>query len=916
MEKEVGEERGGKENEGKREEAKKDKDNVFVKWFSELSNKDIQVAGGKGASLAEMYNAKFPIPPGFIVTAQAYSYFLEKSILSDKIDRILRNIDIEKTEELEEKAREIRDLIVKAKMPKELEEEILEAYDILDVDKPKLDEVRRGAVEILKMSHEPVFVAVRSSATTEDLADASFAGQQDTFLNVKGEKQVIEKVKECFASLFTARAVYYRTKKGFAHNKAQLAVVVQRMIDSEKSGVIFSKNPMSNKDEIVIEAVFGLGEGIVSGKIKPDHFVVSGDIGNFEIKDIQIGEKKIAIVRDSSGETKSVKLSDDKREQQVLDSYEIKILAQYAKRLEDHYKKPQDIEFAIARREIYIVQSRPITTTFSEKERREIEGNLLLSGLGASGGISYGTVKVIRHIDELNKIKKGDVLVTEMTNPDMVVSMQKAAAIVTDEGGLTSHAAIISREMGIPAVVGTGEATRKLYDGQIVTVDGFNGKVYEGKGEEKKIEIKPIVPTKTKIKVIVDIPDFAERAAMSGAKEVGLVRLEGIIASGGRHPLYFVDKKRIEEYTAMLYYGLRKIAQNFEGMWIRTSDIRSDEFGDLEGSPHLKEDNPMLGDHGVRFSLRHGDIMEAELEAVLALIKEFPHKKFGIMLPQVISVQEFKETKEMAVKLGMEGKVDLGVMVETPAAVQIINELCEEGINFISFGTNDLTQYMLAIDRNNTSVQELFNEMHPAVLSAISYVIRKCKKYRVETSICGQAGSKEEMARFLVQEGIDSISVNADAAEKVSKVVANIEGKGYDLSIMREKNERKVVEEIGGTPVLSLSLKKDRDMKNEYDDKIVEGKDKNYVEKAGKDIPKLPELHGMMQNLENSLIKNNLSNKDIEEIVLEQLNDDYQPGLSETDVDKRKRDIPPLYEAVTIDSDLFNRLERSEGVDV
>lgn len=904
MEKEAGGEKDGNKEEKKEIE--------FVKWFSELSNKDVGTAGGKGASLAEMYNSKFPIPPGFVVTAQAYSYFLEKSMLGEKIDRILRNLDVEKTQELDEKAKEIREIIANASMPEEMEDQILEAYRILDVDRLKIEEARKGAAEILKMSHEPVFVAVRSSATTEDLSDASFAGQQETFLNVKGEKQLIEKVKECFASLFTARAVYYRTKKGFAHNKAQLAVVVQRMIDSEKSGVIFSKNPMSDKDEIVIEAVFGLGEGIVSGKIKPDHYVVSGNLGDFKISDIQAGEKKIAIVRSSSGETQSVKLTEEKSKQQVLDNYEIKILAQYAKRLEEHYKKPQDIEFAIARKEVYIVQSRPITTTFSAEGRKEIDGKILLSGLGASGGVSFGTVKVIRHMDDLNKVQKGDVLVTEMTNPDMVVSMQKAAAIVTDEGGLTSHASIISREMGIPAVVGTGEATRKLYDGQIVTVDGFNGKVYEGKGEEKQIEIKPIVPTKIKIKVIVDIPDFAERAALSGAKEVGLVRLEGIIAAGGRHPMYFVEKNKIEDYITLIYRGLRKIAQSFEGMWIRTSDLRSDEFGHLEGSPQIKEENPMLGDHGVRFSLKHKDIMKAELEAILHLSNEFPHKRFGIMVPQVISVEEFKETKELVVKLGIEGKVDVGVMVETPAAVQLINNLCEAGIDFISFGTNDLTQYMLAIDRNNTAVQNLFNEMHPAVLSAISYVIRRCRKSNVQTSICGQAGSKEDMVRFLIKEGIDSISVNADAAEKVSKLAASIEGKGYDLSIMREKTERKAVEEIAGVPAPSLSLehRKEKDKIEEYKDKKEELKE-----------AKLPELK---QGLEKSLTKNNLPNKDIEEIILEQLNsgngsereneieDEYQPGGTG---DKKKKDIPPLYEAVSIDSDLFNRLEGSEGVD-
>lgn len=741
-----------------------------VKWFAELSNKDVSIAGGKGASLAEMYNNHFPIPPGFMVTAQAYQYFIHSGNLDGEIRARLRRLNIEDTAALDQASKEIRALIDNAPMPHDLAGEILEAYDILDVQKHEMYKAKAGALDILKNSHEPPFVAVRSSATTEDLADASFAGQQDSFLGVKGRDALILNIKRCFSSLFTARAIYYRQKKGFDHDKAHLAVVVQKMINSQKSGVMFSKNPLKDDNTVVIEAVWGLGEGIVSGRIVPDHYVVDQDLNVLEMK---VMDKKVAMVRTSSGKIETVNLTPDRSNQQVLTGYEIKKLAQYAQQLEEHYGKPQDIEFAVDG-DIYIVQSRPITTK-ARTDTREVTGNVLLSGLGASPGISSGTVKIIRDLSELPRVKQGDVLVTPMTNPDMVVSMQRAAGIITDEGGITSHAAIVSREMGIPCVVGTRTATTTLKEGQLVTVDGFTGRVIDGKAQEKKVEIKPIVPTRTKIKVIVDLPDYAPRAALSQSRAVGLVRLEGLIATSGKHPLWYLKKDKLGDYISHLASGLKKIALPFEEIWVRTSDIRSDEYQHLEGAPQIKEDNPMMGNHGIRFSVKNVDLLAAEFSAVKELADEFPQKRFGIMMPQVISVSEVETAKKILDEVKTPENVILGIMVETPAAVQIIGDLCETGIRFVSFGTNDLTQFTLAIDRNNQEIQDIYTEMHPAVLNSIKYVIRKCKKYGVETSICGQAGSREDMARFLVEEGIDSISCNADAAHMVSVLVAKLE---------------------------------------------------------------------------------------------------------------------------------------------
>ncbi len=767
----------------------------FVKWFSELNKNSGPIAGGKGANLGEMYNFKIPVPPGFAVTAQAYDYFIEYSGLKEKISEILNKIDYENTTQLNESTKRIRELIENSKMPKEMEGEILEAYELLSSE--NIQGAYGSALDILSHAVEPIFVAVRSSATTEDLADASFAGQQDTYLNVKGKEELLTHIKKCFASLFTARATYYRNKKGFKHEQAHLSVIVQKMIDSAKSGVMFSKDPSYDSDNIIIEAVWGLGEGIVSGQITPDKYIVSKD---FEILDVKISEKKIAITRDSSGKEAIVKLDEEKSKHQVLKNHEIHQLAELALKLENHYKKPQDIEFAIENNEIYIVQTRPITTIdsrISKSSIKEIQGEVLLSGLAASPGVGSGKVKIIEDLDDLHKIQPGDILVTKMTNPDMVVSMQKSSAIITDEGGLTAHAAIVSREMGIPCIVGTEKATEVLKEGEIVTVDGYSGKIYRGKvGEDKKREIEKVTAhTKTKIKVIVDLPTFAERASKTGIKKVGLTRIEGIIAESGRHPNYFLEQGKISDYEEVIFKGVSGIAEYFDEIWVRTSDIRTDEYSNLAGAPKEIEANPMLGFHGIRYSLKNPPILNAELNA----LKRVSQKgvKIGVLLPQVILVEEVKEVKKRLREIGFNGAL-VGVMIETPAAVQIIKSLCEEGIDFISFGTNDLTQYMLAVDRGNEKVQHLYNEMHPAVLYQLSYVIRVCKKYNVETSICGQAGSKKEMVKYLVESGIDSISVNADVAKEISDYIEELETnlvKGtdkeprkYEINKLKEEN--------------------------------------------------------------------------------------------------------------------------------
>lgn len=635
---------------------------------------------------------------------------------------------------------------------------------------------------------------------------ASFAGQQATFLNIKGPNSVVQAVQQCWASLYTARAIYYRVKNQFDHSKVFIAVVVQKMANSDKSGVMFSVNPVSqNEEEIMIEAGYGLGETVVSGSISPDQYVINKT--NLEIKAVTPNRQSWMLVRDeATGENVKRTVALDKQGVQMLSTFEVMALAKLAKKIEEHYGKPQDLEYAIEGPNVYIVQSRPITTlkkaAVEKKKVDEVPGvapekaNILVTGISASPGVGIGPVKIVHDVADLNKIEKGDVLVADMTNPDYVSAMEKAAAIVTDEGGSACHAAIVGREMGVPVIVGTEVATKHLKENQIVTVDATNGKVYEGKvnlGPEKKIEMavgaSAPMDTVTEVKVIMDLPEFAERAAATGADGVGLLRCEMMMAKH-EHPAYLLSHGKKDVLFNELVESISKIASAFKGkpVWYRTSDFRTDEYRNLVGGqeePH--EDNPMLGWHGIRRSMSQIELLRTEFEAIKK-IHEMGLTNVGVMLPMVTHVEQVERSRKLLQEVGLEPQenIDFGVMIETPASTQIIEEICKVGIDFISFGTNDLTQFTLAIDRNNAHVQNLYDEMHPAVLRQIKHVIEVCKEYGVETSICGQAGSRPEMAEFLVKTGIDSISANVDAVANIRLVVARAERK-LMLKVAREQ---------------------------------------------------------------------------------------------------------------------------------
>jgi len=783
-----------------------------IAWFKELSKSDIPLVGGKGANLGEMYNSRFPIPPGFCVTAEAYKRFLEESGIGEKIYPVLDNLDVNETEKLQEVAEQVQNVILNAKMPEEVKSKITEAYNNLTVDIDVYKLAGKEALSMVKAGRDLPFVAVRSSATAEDLPTASFAGQQKTFLNVKGVENVVLAVHKCWASLFTARAIYYRIKNDFEHKKVFIAVVVQKMVDSTRAGVAFSINPSTNNEnEIIIEAGWGLGDAVVAGQITPDSYIL--DKKSLEIKNKKLNEQEFEYVRDTNlGRTVKKNIPPGKKNTQILSDTEIKKLAKLVLDIESHYQKPQDIEWAVEDGRLFIVQARPVTTMKKVSEEKttkeeskengeqkiESSQDVILSGFSASPGVGSGSVKIVHSITDLSKIQKGNILVARMTNPDYVAAMERASAIVTDEGGTTCHAAIVSREMGIPCVVGTEKATQVLKDGQEITVDGSKGKVYGGKveiKEEKEVSAEGTVEaedveTITEVKVLMDLPKYAEKAAATGADGVGLLRCEFIILGEKEHPIYLIQQNRKNEFVDDLAKNISIIASAFKGkpVWYRTLDAPTDEFRRLKGGEgEPEEDNPMMGWRSIRRELDQPELLKAEFEAIKK-VHDQGLTNVGIMLPLVTDVEQVKKAKVYLKEIGLEPQenIDFGVMIETPASVQIIKELCEEGLDFVSFGTNDLTQFTLAVDRNNAKVQRLYDEMHPAVLRQIKHVIKVCREYHVETSICGQAGSDPEMAEFLVKAGIDSITANPDAVGKIRRIVSKAEKKLL-LSVARSK---------------------------------------------------------------------------------------------------------------------------------
>ena len=746
---------------------------MYVVKFEDLNKSDIGIAGGKGANLGELTQAGIPVPPGFVVTAETYQKFMEEAGINDKVMDILDKIDINDTKALQAAAEEIKGIINSAPIPDDMILFITEAYNQL----------------CQRVGEDGTDVAIRSSATAEDLPEASFAGQQDTFLHVSGNDEVIEYIRKCWASLFEARAIFYREENDFEHSKVYIAVVVQKMANADKAGVMFTVNPSTGEEIALIEGSWGLGESVVSGDVTPDNYQV--DKKNNEIINVTISDKKVMYTNDENGTSIKVDVPEDKRKERVLSDSELIQLTEMGKRVQAHYGEPMDTEWAFENGILFLLQARPITTLGDVEEQKDESsddvGDVLVRGLGASPGMASGKVKIVLDIDELDKIKDGDIMVTTMTTPDMVPAMRRASGIVTDEGGVTCHASIISRELGIPCVVGTGNATTTLVENDGVTLDGKKGLVFEGISETKSeevaavsVEAAPII-TVTEVKANVSMPEAAEKAAATGADGVGLLRTEHLMLTSGIHPGKFIADGREDELIDTIADNVQIVADAFypKPVWYRTLDAPTDEFITLEGGENEpREHNPMLGWRGIRRELDQPEILKCEFKAIKKL-HEKGYTNIGIMIPLSQSPEELKKAKALCSEVGFEPHkdVEFGMMVEIPAAAIMIDEYIKVGIDFVSLGTNDLTQYTLAVDRNNEFVAKHYSEEHPAVMKLIERTIRKCAEAGVKCSICGQAGSVPHIVEKLVAFGISSVSSNTDAIADVRKTVARAEQK-------------------------------------------------------------------------------------------------------------------------------------------
>lgn len=744
-----------------------------VLWLEEIKKEDINSVGGKGASLGEMTAIGLPVPKAFVVTAQAFRKFLIETGIEEELFRRLERLDVDDNGALESVSKDVQGLVLSVEMPDQIREEIVAAYD--------------------RMGEDGTVVAVRSSATAEDLPDASFAGQQDTFLNILGETDLLEAVQQCWASLYGARAIYYRSKQGFDDRSVNIAVVVQELIRSEKSGVMFTSHPVTGEPLTIVEGSWGLGEAVVSGSVSPDNYVF--DLRSERVVDRLIAEKEIMIVPEGKRGTKTVTLSAKQRTAPVLSDAEVARLATLGKIAEDHYGIPQDVEWAIVGDVFFILQSRPITTIKrpeiphggSAEQQKSSLGVVLVEGQGASPGVVSGRVVIVRDVKDTSAVKDGDIMVTKMTNPDMVPAMRRVSAIVTDEGGMTCHAAIVSRELGTPAVVGTKKATKLLRDGQVVTVDGEKGIIYEGAVAAPAAAAPAAAPaaaaatpviTGTLVKVNVSLPEAAQRAAATGADGVGLLRIEHLILGLAKTPGWYIEHDAEEEFIAELYGGIKTVLDAFPGkpVWVRTLDAPTDEFRNMEGGEEEPfEHNPMLGWRGIRRDLRSPEQFRLQVEAFKRLWAA-GYDNLGVMFPMVNHPNEFTQARAMMKEWGVDVEnATLGVMIEVPGSALMVEEFIQAGIRFASFGTNDLIQYTLAIDRNNENVADMYQPKHPAVLRLIDYAIGVCRENGVECSICGQAGSDPEMVTWLVEHGISSVSANIDAVPRIREAVARKE---------------------------------------------------------------------------------------------------------------------------------------------
>ncbi len=762
-------------------------------WFEEINKEDVHLVGGKSASLGEMTSkTKVPVPYGFATTADAYRYFMDKSGLNQKIEELLKDLpDVEDSAQLRKVTKQIRETIMNCPMPDDLQKAISDAY-----------------AELAKrVGEENPFVAVRSSATAEDLPDASFAGQQDTYLNVQGAGEIIEKIKECYASTYTDRAVYYRENKGFTHLDVALSAVIQMMVFSKSSGVMFTVDIVTGNDNnILIEAAWGLGEYVVQGTVTPDCYIVEKQGKNIQSKEIT--EKPVMLVRCPGGGVEEKQVPQDIAKAQVLTDEQIKELSSYALDIEKHYGCYMDMEWGVDERtgKLWILQARP-ETVWSRRNKEgkpkqeeisfSTERTVIVKGLPASPGKAIGKARVILDPLKIDEFKEGEILVTEMTAPDWVPAMKKAKAIVTDSGGTTCHASIVSRELGIPCIVGTKSrgtaATSVITDGMQISVDASNGIVYEGALEDlaqkqqaqENAQVAEVFPvTGTKIYMNLGDPDLADKHSQLPCDGIGLMREEFIWTTYiHEHPLYLIETGRSDKVVDSLAEGMRKVCQAMSPrpVTLRFSDFKSSEYRDLKGGDKFEPHEPsaLLGWRGASryYDPKYIEAFKLELKAVRKVREEYGLKNLHVMIPFCRNVDEAEKVTTMMAQEGLVRNADFKVwlMAEIPSNI-ILADKFNKYVDGYSIGSNDLTMLVLGCDRDNDTVSHIYDERNLAVKRAIKHLIEVAHKDGKTVSICGQAPSVyPEFAEFLIRSGIDSISVNPDTVKFTKKMVAQVE---------------------------------------------------------------------------------------------------------------------------------------------